>query len=224
MSLTGYQFELLPTASAARLGSKTAGNCRWLWNWALAFRQDAWLAAKSCGATGTGEYMGSEFMSERLAGLKADHPWLAESPHHALQQTLIDLDKAFAAFFAGRAGYPRFRRKGKQEAFRFPDPKQFVVDGDWVKLPKFGWVRFNKSRPIVGTIKNITVRRDGERWSIAFCCEGEYRLPNYGGEGVGCDFGVKQDLTLSSGDVLSLGAPSAEDWKKLSLLQALAPR
>jgi putative transposase len=224
MSLTGYQFQLLPTTTAVRLGSRTAGACRWLWNWALAYRQEAWLIAKSAGATGT-DYMGAEFMSAQLDGLKQSYPWLADAPYHTLQQTLRDLDMAFTAFFEGRSGYPQFRQKGGHASFRFPDPKQFSADGDWVKLPKFGWVRFNKTREIVGKIKNVTVSTDGAgRWSISFCCEGEYRLPNYGDEGVGADAGIAQDLTLSNGDVLSLGAPSAEDWAKLSVLQALAAR
>jgi len=125
MSLTGYQFQLLPTPTAVRLGSRTAGACRWLWNWALAYRQEAWLIAKSAGATGI-DYMGAEFMSAQLDGLKQSYPWLADAPYHTLQQTLRDLDMAFTAFFEGRSGYPQSRRKGATRRSGFPIPSSLA--------------------------------------------------------------------------------------------------
>jgi putative transposase len=225
MTLTGYNFQLLPTEASARRGRQTAGACRFLWNWALGYRKDVWLAAKSAGATGIDGYMGYEYMAGCLESLKKENPWLADAPHHTLQQTLRDLDKAFASFFEGRAGFPKMRRKGARESFRFPDPKQFTVTADgWVKLPKFGWIRFNQSRPIMGKVKNITISVDGGKWEISLCCEADYRLPNYGIDGIGGDAGVAQDLTLSNGDVLSLGAPEPQHWERLAKLQQAVAR
>ena len=84
--------------------------------------------------------MGYNAQAGELADLKGYAPWIAEAPHHCLQQTLRDLDRAFQNFFAGRASYPTFRKKFQRDSFRFPDPKQFVVDeaGQRVRLPS--WV------------------------------------------------------------------------------------
>ncbi|KAA1053222.1 hypothetical protein FH063_003141 [Azospirillum argentinense] len=46
---------------------------------------------------------------------------MAEAPSHCLQQALRDLDKAFARFFSGQAGFPRFKSKHRgEDSFRFP--------------------------------------------------------------------------------------------------------
>ena len=49
-----------------------------------------------------------------LVDLKAAFPWVAEAPHHCLQQTLRDLDQAFRHFFAGRTAYPVFRKRFRE--------------------------------------------------------------------------------------------------------------
>ena len=47
--------------------------------------------------------------------------WQAEAPVHPLQQTLKDLKRAYTNFVAKRAGFPRFRKKGVGDSFRYPD-------------------------------------------------------------------------------------------------------
>ena len=55
-------------------------------------------------------------------------PWLKEAPCHPLQHALKDLERAYKNFFAKRADFPRFKRKGSGQSFRYPDAKQFVTD------------------------------------------------------------------------------------------------
>jgi putative transposase len=40
---------------------------------------------------------------------------------HPLQHALKDLERAYQNFFAKRAAFPRFKRKGQRESFRYPD-------------------------------------------------------------------------------------------------------
>ncbi|MGM0915928.1 MAG: RNA-guided endonuclease InsQ/TnpB family protein, partial [Pseudomonadota bacterium] len=77
-------------------------------------------------------------------------PWLKDGPIHPLQQSLKDLDRAYANFFAKRADFPRFKRKGQRDSFRYPDPKQVKLDqgNRRLYLPKLGWLRFRKSREV----------------------------------------------------------------------------
>jgi transposase len=46
-------------------------------------------------------------------------------------------DRAYQNFFAKRAGFPRFKRKGSSESFRYPDAKQCQIDqsNSRIKLP-----------------------------------------------------------------------------------------
>ena len=55
-------------------------------------------------------------------------PWLKESPCHSLQHALKDLEKAYKNFFAKRADFPRFKKKGDSSSFRYPDSKQIKLE------------------------------------------------------------------------------------------------
>jgi putative transposase len=58
-----------------------------------------------------------------------------------LLQAIHDLHKAFANSFEGRAGFPTFRKKGQNDSFRYPDPKQIKFEEHCIFLPKAGWAR-----------------------------------------------------------------------------------
>jgi putative transposase len=175
--------------------------------------------------------VGYNVQAGELADLKRYAPWIAEAPHHCLQQTLRDLDRAFQNFFAGRAAYPNFRKKFQRDRFRFPDPKQFVVDerGQRVKLPKLGWVSYRNGKgrhalKLAGKVKSITVSREGKHWFASFLCEMEVPDPQpVQAPAVGVDLGVAQSITTSAGDVIAvLGMTRSEERKKARLQRALA--
>ena len=86
-TLTGLRYRLRPHPGQERILARSAGACRWLWNWALAYREDLWLAARSAGARGFRGSTGYVHLSSLLPGLKERYPWLSEAPHHALQAT-----------------------------------------------------------------------------------------------------------------------------------------
>jgi putative transposase len=92
--------------------------------------------------------------------------WLAEGPLHPQQQALKRLDAAYQRFFKKAGGYPKFKRYGDDPGMRFADAKQVAYDqiNERIKLPKVGWVRLRLSRPVEGTIRNVSVRREGARW------------------------------------------------------------
>lgn len=128
--------------------------------------------------------------------------FLADAPIHPLQQALRDLDRAFTNFFAGRAKFPRFKKKGRCESFRYPDPKQFKVDSAnrRVFLPKLGWHRYRKSREIDGRVEQITISRSREHWFVSIQTEQQVDTPQTDSSStVGIDLGVKIFATLSDG-------------------------
>jgi putative transposase len=217
-TLTGLRYRLEPNPGHERILAQSSGACRWLWNWALAYREDLWLAAKSAGAVGFKGSVGYVHLSSLIPGLKECHPWLSRAPHHALQHVLRDLDKAFSRFFAGTSGYPAFKRRGERDSVHFPDSKQFSIEGDWVKLPKLGWVRFRLSRPVAGRVRNVTVSREGKSWNVSFCVEGDFGRSNAGLAPVALDLGSIISVAQSNGVTESFPVPTPTEEKRLRWL------
>jgi putative transposase len=210
--LKAFRFRLEPDALQSELFARTAGCCRVLWNLALEQRSLAW--------TNQRRSVGYSPQAGELGDLKAFVPWMAEAPSHCLQQTLRDLDRAFGNFFSGRAAYPRFKRKGQRDAFRFPDAKQFRLEEDRIFLPKAGWVAFRKSQEALGRMKQITISRDGDHWYASILCEVEMANPiSVTGPAVGLDLGVTQAITLSTGEVVHLPSVSAAERRRQARLQ-----
>jgi putative transposase len=85
-------------------------------------------------------------MAALLLAWKEEHPFLKEAPSQALQQRLMDLDKALHEALDPRnpKRFPKFKRKHTcRESFRYP--QGFAFKKNRVYLPKFGWVRFYKA-------------------------------------------------------------------------------
>jgi hypothetical protein len=59
-------------------------------------------------------------------------------------------DRAYKNFFVKSADLPKFKRKGSDDAFRYPDLKQIKLNqgNDCSFLPKLGWLRLRSSRDV----------------------------------------------------------------------------
>ena len=76
---------------------------------------------------------------------------MLEVTKNAPQMAIIQLGDAFRNFFAGRARYPQFRKKGLHDRFTLSND-QFHVDGRRIRIPKLGWVRMRESLRFDGKI------------------------------------------------------------------------
>jgi putative transposase len=223
---TGFRYRLEPAPDQRRRMAQYAGACRWVWNEALAWRGEAFFAARAAGGRPAAGALGYVALAARLTLLRGDIAWLGDAPIHPLQQTLRDQDTAFTRYFEGKAEYPRFKPKGRG-SFRFPDPKQFALEGEWLKLPKLGWVRLRLSRglPACGRILNITVSREGGHWFASLCVEHEIAVTAAPvGPAVGVDLGVANSLVLSTGERIHLPVPTEIDAAGLARLHRQVSR
>jgi putative transposase len=106
-----YRYRFYPTPEQAAVLSRTFGSARFVYNWALRWRTDAYYERH--------ERLGYHEVSAALTALKqqAETAWLNDISSVPLQQALRHLDKAFRNFFEGRAKYPAFHKKqGRQAA------------------------------------------------------------------------------------------------------------
>ncbi|BBW97362.1 hypothetical protein GsuE55_21950 [Geobacillus subterraneus] len=75
-----------------------------------------------------------------------------------------------------------------------------AINGNQIKLPKLGWVRFAKSREVEGRILNVTIRRNPSgKYFVSILVETEVRELPKTNSAVGIDVGLKDFAILSDG-------------------------
>ena len=207
-----YRFRIYPTAAQEEAFRQISGCCRLVYNLGLEQRRDHWRRYRER----TGRSISTLGQINELPALKEEAPFLKEVPSHCLQQALMDLGRAWQNFFDGRTAYPKPRRKIDGDAFRFPDPKQLRLSGDWLVAPKFGrrrgdhgLIRIRRHRAVHGDIKSITITRDGVHWYASVLTEHEVSVTPKtalrSDRVVGIDRGVTHPVALSSGALLGRG-------------------
>lgn len=100
-------------------------------------------------------------------------------------------------------GLPFLQAQGSQ--FRYPDPKQFKLDqaNARIFLPKLGWLRYRNSRPVLGELRNVTVRLSAGKWFASIQTRREVEAPvPVATTAVGIDVGIVRFATMSDGGYL----------------------
>ena len=193
--LQAFKFALMPCGHQERQMRRFAGSCRFVFNKALALQKERYEQGE--------KKFGYASLCRLLTEWRnsTETAWLADAPVHPLQQTLKDLERAYTNFFAKRADFPRFKKKGQHDSFRYPDPKQIKLDqaNSRLFLPKLGWLRYRNSRGVMGAVKNITVSQSCGKWFVSIQTEREIEQPIPQGGAVGIDMGVARFATLSDG-------------------------
>jgi putative transposase len=197
--LQAYKYELKPNGQQLRDMRRFSGSCRFVFNKALALQKTHHEAGN--------KFIGYVAMAKRLTAWRnsTDTAWLSLAPVHPLQHARKDLERAYKNFFAKRADFPRFKKKGMGDSFRYPDAKQFKIDAgnSRVFLPKLGWIRYRNSRELLGTAKNITVSSNGGKWFVSIQTEREIAEPVHPSVTIiGIDVGITRFATLSDGSFI----------------------
>ena len=131
--LQAFKYELMPTGEQQRDMRRFAGSCRFVYNKALAMQKERYeRGEKKLGYAGL-----CKEITQWRSG--SETPWLADAPIHPLQQALKDLERAYGNFFAKRAAFPKFKKRGQRESFRYPDPKQIKLDQGNSQIGRASW-------------------------------------------------------------------------------------
>lgn len=108
-----YKYRIYPNQAQQEKLAQQFGCARYVFN--------AYLRARIDNYEHTGEGLSYSETAKHLTRLKQSQIWLKTTAHsQMLQQALMDLDKAFKSFFAGRTKFPRFKRKFDKQSCRFP--------------------------------------------------------------------------------------------------------
>ena len=126
-------------------GRRFAGSCRQAYNRALALQKARYDRGE--------KRLGYAGLCQELTAWRKDEVWLRNSHSQVLQQALKDLDRAYRNFFEKRAAFPRFKKKGRRDSFRFPQGTKLDQPNDRIYLPKLGWMRYHNSRHVLGQVR-----------------------------------------------------------------------
>jgi putative transposase len=193
-----YKFRCYPNSIQRQQLAIEFGYARWVWNKCLAWRSNLYQDL--------GEKVTAIDFSRELTFLKqlGAYDWLKEASSTVLGQKLRDQDTAFRNFFAGRAKYPKFKKKLYAQSIRYQLDQRIVANlyraGEFLKLPKLGTLKLKWSYPPQGIPKMVTLSKDSVgRYFVSFMCEEEIHPLPQKPNGIGIDLGVKDIIVTSEG-------------------------
>lgn len=181
----------------------------------------------------------TQFEQSRSLTEALQAPELAEFKqvyNQVLRDVLARLDKSYQSFFRG-GGFPKFKGRDRWNSFCFPQiwsngdwrgPGKLSGEGAWRKLqfPLEGrgnrtHIRLRYHRPLEGTPKTLSIKREGAAWYAVYTCEGGGALPlPKTGAAVGIDMGVNPNFfTCSDGRVVEAPRFLRKDARKLAQAQ-----
>ena len=217
-----YKFRIYPNKEQENLIQRTFGCTRFVYNYFLGKRIEAYKADKS-----TLNYYAC---ANALTELKHtdEHSWLRDVDSVALQQSLHDLDTAYKNFFrevknGNKVGYPKFKSKrDRSRNYRTTySHNNIEVFDRSIKLPKLGKVKCCVSREVKGRILNATISQaPSGKYFVSLCCTG-VEIPQFPKteQSVGIDLGVKKIITLSDGTKIANPKYFHKSERRLARLQ-----
>lgn len=200
---------------------KAFGVSRFTWNWALERVNDKRERKEKIDIL--------ELKKEFNHIKRKQYPFVMEVTKYASQQPFIFLKRALSQFFGDlksdkspskRKGFPVFKKKRYSSgSFYIGGDMAVVKKGSEIKdkrfgasdnkpylhVPKFGWVMLREEICFPGKINSVTISQDGDKFFASFSIEtSEIIYEATHRENVrealcGCDWGVKDLLTLSNG-------------------------
>jgi putative transposase len=200
---TAYKCRAYPDEVQQQMLARTFGCVRVVWNRTLADRHARYAAeGKSTSYAQTDAALTAMKKTPELE-------WLNEVSSVPLQQALRHQYKAFAAFFAKRARYPRFKSRNSRQSATYTR-SAFSMRGGVLRLAKttaplaFVWT-WPDVDPATLDPTTVTVSRDPcGRWYVSFAADvpDPEQLPATGAV-VGVDLGIKDFAVTSDGEKIA---------------------
>jgi len=93
-----------------------------------------------------------KYLNIRLNELKSGYEWLRESDSTSLQAVFDVLIDSFIRFFKGLSGFPKYKsKKNPVQSIKLKNSHSSIrVDGNRIRLNKYGFVKFRDNRKIEG--------------------------------------------------------------------------
>jgi putative transposase len=252
MSIKAYKYRIYANKATTEKMQWVLDRCRELYNAGLQERRDAYERCVKCHPNYFDEEQRKQLAREHaisvyaqkrdLVEIKEMRPEYQEIASHVLQDVLFRLEDTFKDFFrrvknGETPGYPRFQGRNRYDSFTYPDGAGWKLDTMMrpadkkgmtsvnLRLTKIGTVKLHLHRDMAGTIKTLTIKREGDDFYACFTCEiGKPEVLPNSYEDVGIDLGVTHFGALSNGDFIENPRYFRKAEKKLKKLQEASSR
>ncbi|MBN4056382.1 transposase, partial [Rhodothermus sp. AH-315-K08] len=165
-----------------------------IWNHSLALRRRYYRLY--------GKGLGANRLMKHIAKLRKRNPYWSLLGSQATQDVVQRLDKAYERFFTKKGGFPRFKSHRYYPSFTLKQCGWKYLGGNRIRIGSRNF-KFVMSRPVTGTIKTVTSKRDcaQDLWiCLSVIEEGEYPVASEDAvtTPVGIDMGLQTFATLSN--------------------------
>jgi putative transposase len=207
---------MYPTDEQQGILARTFGCVRFVYNWALRKKTDAYYQEQ--------QRLYYKDLSALLPDLKKqdETAWLSEIASVPLQQALRHLDKAFTAFFEGKGNYPTFKKKRNRQSATYVGTA-FHWDGKGITLAKMSEplnIVWSRPLPEGAVPSRVTITKDcAHRYFVSILVEDDIAHLPASDNTIGADLGLKDFVVLSTGERVGNGRFFARDEKKLAKAQ-----
>ena len=150
--MRAYKYRLYPTDEQKVLFAKTFGSCRFVYNWVLDLKIEAYKQEKRSVAY-------KEVQERMVNELKKENRWLVEVNSQSLLNSIRDLGTACKNFFRDThaVGFPRFKSRKDRQSFQCPQHCSVDFGKETISIPKAKGIPAVLHRRFKGTVKTVTV-------------------------------------------------------------------
>jgi putative transposase len=220
----GYKYRIYPNKRQEQQINQMLGNARFVYNWALDRRIKEYQSEK--------KNISAFTLMTELTQLKKnpEYNWLKLSVAQSLQQSIVNMDKAFTRFFKQKKGFPKFKSKHKgTDRVGFPQNTKVDFKNNKVSVNKIGWINTKISRTFDGKIKTATIEKTPTgKFFISITVElpdvKVKQKPISKTNAVGIDTGIKTFATLSDGTEIENPKHLKSNIQRLKVLQKRASK
>ena len=219
-----FKYRIYPNQEQKVLINKHIGSCRWIYNYALNKKIEAYKTNKT--------KLTRFDLSADLPQLKKNEEteWLKEINSQSLQMSLKNMDEAFTEFFRDKKGFPKFKSKhNNRQSFNIPQSVKVDWENKKVSVPKIKNVRMALDRIPEGNIKSATISKTPtDKYFISILVDTKKKEPKKytikEENSVGIDLGVKDFAITSNGEKFDNPKHLNQYLRRLKKLQKRASK
>lgn len=219
--LKAIKIRIYPTDNQEVYINKLLGTCRYIYNNLLAFKKQEYEEKQN--------NISFAQLGKKLTQLKTENEWIKESHSKVLQQSLIDLDKAYKNFFKEKKGYPKFKSKKDKQSCRFPIDAISGINGNRINiinpLKDIHYKCSRKDEKYLNRYKDniksatLTKTKSG-KYYLSILIDGSLtkELSQPTNQFIGIDLGIKDFVITSNGETYDNIKIKRNNEKKLTKL------